>query len=85
MAQAAFSDFIKAGGTVQVVKADVCNLSDVARLLAASDAPLRGIIHAAGLLDDGVLTNQSLARFEKVMAPKVQAFRGRVFYWRNSF
>nr|VFK61998.1 MAG: Phosphopantetheine attachment site [Candidatus Kentron sp. TUN]VFK71214.1 MAG: Phosphopantetheine attachment site [Candidatus Kentron sp. TUN] len=33
--------------------------------------PLRGIIHAAGFLDDGVLVQQSMARFEKVMAPKV--------------
>ena len=32
---------------------------------------LRGIIHAAGLLDDGVLTQQNWSRFEKVMAPKV--------------
>jgi acyl carrier protein len=33
--------------------------------------PLRGIVHAAGVLDDGVLTQQTWNRFEKVMAPKV--------------
>ena len=35
-------------------------------------APLRGIIHAAGVLDDGILLQQTVERFEKVMAPKVQ-------------
>jgi myxalamid-type polyketide synthase MxaC len=33
--------------------------------------PLRGIIHAAGQVDDGVLAQQTWERFEKVMAPKV--------------
>jgi acyl carrier protein len=33
--------------------------------------PLRGIIHAAGILDGGVLKQQSLERFRRVMAPKV--------------
>jgi acyl carrier protein len=34
--------------------------------------PLRGIIHAAGVLDDGSLLQQSWSRFEKVMAPKIE-------------
>ena len=33
--------------------------------------PLRGLIHAAGVFDDGVLIKQDWARFEKVMAAKV--------------
>jgi NAD(P)-dependent dehydrogenase (short-subunit alcohol dehydrogenase family) len=32
--------------------------------------PLRGIIHAAGVLDDGVFTEQRWERFEKVWKPK---------------
>ena len=32
--------------------------------------PLRGIIHAAGVLDDGVLTEQRWERFENVLKPK---------------
>jgi myxalamid-type polyketide synthase MxaB len=35
-------------------------------------SPLRGIIHAAGVLDDGVLLKQNWERFDRVMAPKVQ-------------
>lgn len=33
--------------------------------------PLRGVIHSAGVLDDGVLLRQSWARFATVFAPKV--------------
>jgi acyl carrier protein len=33
--------------------------------------PLRGVVHAAGVLDDGVLVNQTTERFAAVMAPKV--------------
>ncbi|HEX8111164.1 MAG TPA: beta-ketoacyl reductase, partial [Kofleriaceae bacterium] len=33
--------------------------------------PLRGVVHAAGVLDDGVLLNQTAERFAAVMAPKV--------------
>ena len=32
---------------------------------------LGGVIHAAGVLDDGVLVKQSWTRFYNVMAPKV--------------
>lgn len=59
------------GAEVLLVKADVSQQDDVAQLLAACPQPLRGIIHAAGVLDDGVLQKQSWQRFEKVMAPKV--------------
>ncbi len=37
--------------------------------------PLAGVIHAAGLLDDGLLQDQSWARFEKVLTPKVMGAR----------
>jgi myxalamid-type polyketide synthase MxaC len=33
--------------------------------------PLRGILHTAGTLDDGVLTEQNWNRFARVLAPKV--------------
>ncbi|NEP51000.1 MAG: SDR family NAD(P)-dependent oxidoreductase, partial [Moorea sp. SIO3C2] len=59
------------GTEVLVVRADVAQQEDVAHLLATCPQPLRGIIHAAGVLDDGVLQQQSWERFEKVMAPKV--------------
>ena len=33
--------------------------------------PLRGIFHLAGVLDDGVLREQTRERFDRVMASKV--------------
>ena len=73
-AQAALLDQIRATGTtVTIVRADVAQVDEVARLLAACTAiaPLKGIIHAAGVLDDGVLAQQTPARFAAVMQPKV--------------
>jgi len=59
------------GVKVSVVQGDVANAADVARMIGAATLPLRGVIHAAGVLDDGLLRGQSLARFTKVLAPKV--------------
>ncbi|MBI3957991.1 MAG: SDR family NAD(P)-dependent oxidoreductase, partial [Chloroflexi bacterium] len=58
---------------VQVVQADIARREDAERLIAACDAraPLTGIVHAAGVLDDGALAQQSAARFAAVMQPKV--------------
>jgi acyl carrier protein len=46
-------------------------VAGVLEKIAETMPPLRGIIHAAGVLDDGVLLQQDWRRFEKVMAPKV--------------
>lgn len=72
--QAALLDKLRAtGATVTLVQADVAQATAVAHLLAACTAiaPLKGIIHAAGVLDDGVLGQQTPARFATVLAPKV--------------
>lgn len=67
----------RAGAQVVIIRADVSNQADVRRLLQASAAAadgsnrLRGIIHAAGVIEDGILLNQTAQRFERVMAPKV--------------
>ena len=50
--------------------ADVADAGQVAGLLREI-APLRGIIHAAGVLDDGVVAQQTWPRFARVMAPKI--------------
>ena len=62
------------GARVLSISADVANADDVARLLASipSDWPaLRGVVHAAGILDDGVILQQDWTRVRKVMAPKI--------------
>jgi NAD(P)-dependent dehydrogenase (short-subunit alcohol dehydrogenase family)/acyl carrier protein len=63
-----------AGCRMLVMQADVSLRSDVERVLAAIDAQLpslAGIIHSAGVLDDGVLVQQTWPRFAAVLAPKV--------------
>nr|VFJ59823.1 MAG: myxalamid-type polyketide synthase MxaB [Candidatus Kentron sp. DK] len=62
------------GAEVRVIGADISDRAQVTRLLEEMEAampPLAGIIHAAGVLDDGVLREQTIERFDKVMAPKV--------------
>ncbi len=64
----------RAGAQVTLAAVDVSRKVEVARLLQQLDVeapPLRGIVHAAGVLDDGALLQQDLERFERVMAPKV--------------
>src|SRR6185369_6365594 len=36
-----------------------------------AELPLRGVVHAAGVLDDGILAEQDADRFARVLAPKV--------------
>ena len=66
---------LEAGGArVVTLEADMAQRADVDRVLArvgASMPPLRGIIHAAGVLDDGVILEQTWTRLATVMAPKV--------------
>lgn len=63
------------GARVVVVQGDVSDRAHLEELFSRfghSLPPLRGIVHSAGTLDDGVLTQQTWERFEKVMAPKVE-------------
>jgi len=72
-AREAIAQMEQSGATVLVVKADVSISKEVAEVLTkikTSMPQLRGIIHAAGVLDDGVLIQQNWERFQKVMAPK---------------
>jgi acyl transferase domain-containing protein/acyl carrier protein len=66
---------LEQGGTqVLTVQGDVANQNDLFLMLdkiATNLPPLRGIIHAAGVLDDGMLRKQTRSRFQKVMAPKI--------------
>jgi len=62
------------GIEVRTVAVDVADEGQVAALLdtlGAQMPPLRGVVHAAGVLDDGVLEQQTWPRFEGVLAAKV--------------
>jgi acyl transferase domain-containing protein/protein-L-isoaspartate O-methyltransferase len=74
-AQAQIDDWRTRGAQVLVVQGDVARAADVERMLAqvrAAMPALAGVVHAAGALDDGVLTALTWSRFESVMAAKVR-------------
>jgi acyl transferase domain-containing protein/acyl-CoA synthetase (AMP-forming)/AMP-acid ligase II/NADPH:quinone reductase-like Zn-dependent oxidoreductase/short-subunit dehydrogenase/acyl carrier protein len=62
------------GASVATIRADISNQSDLARALAEipeTMPPLRGVIHAAGVLDDHLILNLDAQSFRRVLAPKV--------------
>ncbi|WP_225644049.1 SDR family NAD(P)-dependent oxidoreductase, partial [Streptomyces werraensis] len=65
------------GAAVEVVACDVSDRAQVEALLAAvPDAhPLRGVVHTAGVTDDGVIGALTPERLARVFAPKVDAVR----------
>jgi NADPH:quinone reductase-like Zn-dependent oxidoreductase/acyl carrier protein len=71
-AQMVIAELITGGAQVIVAQADVSQLDQLAAIMADIDpaVPLRGIIHTAGVNDDGVLTQQTWERFVTVAAPK---------------
>jgi myxalamid-type polyketide synthase MxaB len=74
-ARRVLDELTASGARVSIEMCDVADeaaLSALMRKVASAMPPLRGIIHAAGALDDGVLEQQLWARFEAVMAAKVR-------------
>ena len=73
-AQKAIAQLESSGVKVLVTSADVSNFEELAqtfKVIEAQMPPLRGVIHAAGVLDDGLILRQNWSSFERVMAPKV--------------
>jgi acyl transferase domain-containing protein/NADPH:quinone reductase-like Zn-dependent oxidoreductase len=62
------------GARVRVAAADVADRAALRGVLQDIDAhlpPLRGVLHCAGVLEDGIVAEQDWGRFARVMAPKV--------------
>lgn len=62
------------GAKVRIVRADVSDERQVRNLfkfVRSKIAPLRGIFHAAAVLDDGMISRLTPKRFSRVMDPKV--------------
>ncbi|MEY3210013.1 MAG: hypothetical protein RIT28_494, partial [Pseudomonadota bacterium] len=61
------------GAEVTVTRCDVADRASLQALLASIPAtrPLRGVVHAAGVLDDALIADQSLARLDAVARAKV--------------
>ena len=61
------------GVQIVLTQGDVSQRADVEcafQKIKREMPPLRGVIHAAGILDDGILSQLDVARFDNVMAPK---------------
>ncbi len=63
------------GCEVEVAACDVSDRDQLARLIGRipDDRPLTAVVHAAGVLDDGVVTSLDGERLRRVMAPKLDA------------
>ena len=75
-AQAALTRLAALGVQVETPAADVADLDTLRTALHADDgAPLRGVVHAAGVLEDAVLARHDAARLARVLAPKLAGAR----------
>ncbi|HWX46356.1 MAG TPA: type I polyketide synthase, partial [Solirubrobacteraceae bacterium] len=63
------------GGSVEIAACDVSDRAALAELLEAvpGEYPLRGVIHAAGAVDDGVIGSLTAARLDGVLRAKADA------------
>ncbi len=69
------ADLEQGGARVTVHRADMTKEDDLAAVLAAiarDGPPLRGVVHAAMVLEDALLLNLDPDRLRRVLAPKVQ-------------
>ena len=73
-AQAAVRTLEALGARVRVVAADVAIEADVRRLLRSMHGlpPLRGVVHCAGVLEDGILEQMRWRQFTTATAPKIK-------------
>ena len=77
-ARAAAAELAAGGAAVRLAAVDVADRAALAELMAdfgRGAPPLAGVVHAAGVLDDGVLLSLDRGRLERVLAPKVAGAR----------
>ena len=72
-ADALVVELSRLGVEVTVMARDMANPDDVSAIMATfnKDRPLRGVVHAAGVVDSGVLPTMTWQRCEATIAPKV--------------
>jgi len=74
-AAALVAELTELGADVRVAACDAADRDALAALLATVPAehPLSGVVHLAGVLDDGLLTGLTEERIDRVLRPKVDA------------
>ncbi|GAA3435867.1 type I polyketide synthase [Kutzneria kofuensis] len=70
-----YDELTALGATVTIAACDTADRPQVEAVLAniPAEHPLTAVLHTAGVLDDGVLTELSPARVDTVLRPKVDA------------
>ncbi|WP_078856363.1 type I polyketide synthase [Streptomyces sp. NBRC 109706] len=61
------------GAEVRVAACDVSDREQLAALIAPLDGRLSGVVHAAGVLDDGLVESLTPERLARVLRPKLDA------------
>ncbi|MGN5637293.1 SDR family NAD(P)-dependent oxidoreductase, partial [Streptomyces sp. AC154] len=71
------AELTEAGASVRVAACDAADREALGALLAELPAahPLTGVVHTAGVLDDGLVTAQDADRLAAVLRPKADAVR----------
>jgi acyl transferase domain-containing protein/D-arabinose 1-dehydrogenase-like Zn-dependent alcohol dehydrogenase/acyl carrier protein/predicted alpha/beta hydrolase family esterase len=72
-AQELVAELEKLDAQVRVAACDVADRGQLAALLGSLDRPLTAVIHAAGVLDDGVIDSLTPQRLDRVLRPKADA------------
>jgi acyl transferase domain-containing protein/acyl carrier protein len=74
-AQELKADLEAMGTQVEIAKCDVADRPQLSALIASTPEkqPLRAVIHAAGVLDDGLIVSLDSERLARVLTPKVDA------------
>ncbi|MFD4997991.1 SDR family NAD(P)-dependent oxidoreductase [Streptomyces buecherae] len=69
------AELTEAGAAVTLAACDVADRASLERVLSGipADHPLTAVVHAAGVLDDGVIDTLSPKRIDAVFEPKVDA------------
>jgi acyl transferase domain-containing protein/pimeloyl-ACP methyl ester carboxylesterase/aryl carrier-like protein len=73
-AQAMVRELEQSGIRVLPIAADVAKVADIDRLLASiaeTKTPLRGIVHSAGVLEGGLVIEQTAQSYAKEFSPKI--------------
>ncbi len=73
-AEKKMAEWTAKGVNVRVLTADASDKASLSAAVAVIDremAPLRGVLHLAGLLDDGMISSSNWERFERVLESKI--------------
>jgi amino acid adenylation domain-containing protein/thioester reductase-like protein len=67
-------ELAESGSKISVVACDIADFQNLEEVMSmfSKARPLRGVVHTAGLLDDGALQDLTPERFARVLAPKVK-------------